>query len=180
MRTRIVATLPQHRGGRLRYGSLATPFVFNDPDNRQLVEPIRATGYYERELNNAAADDHMVWLFRNRVVVVEPPYEFSLAEIALAVKHTVIECDDTFAEMQCDVERFERLAKCSGTPRDPIPKEVRLFVWQRDGGKCVECGSNERIEFDHVIPLAKGGSNTERNIRVLCEKCNRAKGAAIA
>jgi len=61
-----------------------------------------------------------------------------------------------------------------------IPSSVRLAVWRRDMGRCVECGSQERLEYDHIIPLAKGGSSTERNIQLLCEACNRAKAAAIA
>jgi len=40
-------------------------------------------------------------------------------------------------------------------------------------------GSNERLEFDHIIPVSKGGSNTARNIELRCEACNRRKGAAI-
>lgn len=56
-----------------------------------------------------------------------------------------------------------------------IPKDVQSEVWKRDNGKCVECGSNEFIEFDHIVPFSKGGSNTARNIQLLCEKCNRKK-----
>jgi hypothetical protein len=56
-----------------------------------------------------------------------------------------------------------------------ISKEVKVAVWRRDLGKCVECGSKEKIEYDHIIPFSKGGSNTERNIQLLCEKCNRRK-----
>src|SRR5437660_12220301 len=52
------------------------------------------------------------------------------------------------------------------------PCHVRLFVWQRDGGKWVLCGKQERLEYDHVIPVAEGGSNTERNIQLLCDTCN--------
>jgi 5-methylcytosine-specific restriction endonuclease McrA len=64
--------------------------------------------------------------------------------------------------------------------RAPIPDEVKVFVWNRDGGRCVKCGSNQRLEFDHVIPVALGGANTARNLQLLCETCNRTKGAAIA
>jgi 5-methylcytosine-specific restriction endonuclease McrA len=64
--------------------------------------------------------------------------------------------------------------------RTPIPDDVKVFVWQRDSGRCVRCGSNERLEFDHIIPVSLGGANTARNLQVLCEPCNRSKGAAIA
>ena len=60
-----------------------------------------------------------------------------------------------------------------------IPSAVKTAVWRRDGGRCVQCGSNERLEYDHIIPVSKGGSNTERNIQILCEKCNRSKSAKI-
>ncbi len=60
-----------------------------------------------------------------------------------------------------------------------ISKCVKISVWRRDCGKCVECGSQEKLEYDHIIPVAKGGSNTERNVQLLCEKCNRQKSANI-
>ena len=37
--------------------------------------------------------------------------------------------------------------------REPIPGDVKVFVWQRDKGACVQCGSRTSLEFDHVIPL---------------------------
>lgn len=63
--------------------------------------------------------------------------------------------------------------------REPIPQDVQDRVWNRDSGKCVKCGSRERIEFDHIIPFSKGGTNTYRNIQILCEKCNRSKSNKI-
>ncbi|TMC46721.1 MAG: HNH endonuclease [Chloroflexi bacterium] len=63
--------------------------------------------------------------------------------------------------------------------REPIPKSVRQYVWQRDQGRCVDCGSKEKLEYDHIIPVSKGGSNTERNIELRCERCNRSKGARV-
>lgn len=60
-----------------------------------------------------------------------------------------------------------------------ISESVKDSVWNRDGGKCVECGSNENLEFDHIIPFSKGGANTKRNIQLLCESCNRSKSDSI-
>jgi hypothetical protein len=63
--------------------------------------------------------------------------------------------------------------------REPIPKEVMNQVWNRDGGKCVKCGSQENLEFDHIIPFSKGGAATYRNLQLLCQKCNRQKSDTI-
>ncbi len=60
-----------------------------------------------------------------------------------------------------------------------ISQEVKDLVWNRDGGKCAQCSSNARLEFDHIIPFSKGGSNTYRNIQLLCEACNRKKTSKI-
>jgi hypothetical protein len=67
----------------------------------------------------------------------------------------------------------------SSTDRERLSAEVRRAVWIRDKGKCAKCDSRERLEYDHIVPLSRGGSNTERNIELLCEVCNRAKSDAI-
>ncbi|NHZ86506.1 MAG: hypothetical protein GWP19_11610 [Planctomycetia bacterium] len=69
--------------------------------------------------------------------------------------------------------------KKSLNERHSIPKLVKQEVWQRDNGKCVKCKSKENLEYDHVIPVSKGGANTVRNIQLLCESCNRSKQAKI-
>ena len=63
--------------------------------------------------------------------------------------------------------------------RHSIPQRVKDQIWRRDGGKCVQCGSNQKLEFDHIIPHSIGGANTYRNIQLLCEPCNRSKSAKI-
>jgi hypothetical protein len=82
--------------------------------------------------------------------------------------------------LQRAVALMDQTEALDSPARTSIPDEVKVFVWNRDGGRCVKCDSNQRLEFDHVIPLALGGANTARNLQLLCETCNRSKGAAIA
>ena len=63
--------------------------------------------------------------------------------------------------------------------RQAIRSEVRREVWRRDQGRCVRCGSRENLEYDHIIPVSKGGSSTARNIELLCETCNRSKSDSV-
>lgn len=61
-----------------------------------------------------------------------------------------------------------------------IPSSVKQAVWKRDGGRCVLCGSNKNIHFDHELPYSKGGTSfSEKNIRLLCMKHNLEKSAKI-
>ena len=41
--------------------------------------------------------------------------------------------------------------------------------------KCAKCGSAQKIEVDHVVPLVSGGANTIDNIQPLCRSCNAQK-----
>ncbi len=62
---------------------------------------------------------------------------------------------------------------------DGVPAHVKRAAWSRAGGRCEwrlesgeRCGSTVRLEFDHIVPLARGGRSTVGNIRVLCNPHN--------
>lgn len=63
--------------------------------------------------------------------------------------------------------------------RESIPTDVKVMVWNRDRERCVNCSSNTNLEFDHIIPISKGGANSVKNIQLLCRNCNRTKSNKI-
>lgn len=53
-------------------------------------------------------------------------------------------------------------------------------ILARDGYVCHLCGTDVApgdVNFDHVIPLSRGGAHSEENIKVAHSLCNRRKGA---
>lgn len=57
-----------------------------------------------------------------------------------------------------------------------IPTSVKLTVWKRDKGICVECGSSDNLHFDHILPYSKGGTSLKaENIQLLCARHNLQK-----
>jgi hypothetical protein len=61
-----------------------------------------------------------------------------------------------------------------------IPAWVKQVVYKRDKGRCVLCGAQDQLHFDHEFPFSKGGSGlTPDNVRILCARHNLEKGAKI-
>lgn len=60
-----------------------------------------------------------------------------------------------------------------------VPHHVKIEVWNRDGGRCVQCGAAEYLELDHIIPYSQGGATSAKNLQLLCRRCNLDKGARI-
>lgn len=64
-------------------------------------------------------------------------------------------------------------------------KRLRMYanLFNRDMRKefikpesiCAKCGSNDRLQIDHIVSIEKGGKNNVSNIQILCWTCNRQK-----
>ena len=65
------------------------------------------------------------------------------------------------------------------TPRAEFSRRTRLDAWDRQGGKCNDCGRKlypgDRIEYDHIITCEQGGGNSLDNCQVLCGWCHDGK-----
>lgn len=63
-----------------------------------------------------------------------------------------------------------------------IPRHVMIRVGRRDNSTCQVCARNlldNEIQFDHIVPITRGGPSEESNVRVICGTCNRAKSAKV-
>ena len=61
-------------------------------------------------------------------------------------------------------------------------RNLREFVWVRDGGRCWLCRGKlnpAHWTLDHVIPVCAGGLTTRENCRPAHERCNVKRGHAL-
>jgi hypothetical protein len=61
-----------------------------------------------------------------------------------------------------------------------IPAHVRRVVWERDGGRCTfvsasghRCEARTFLEYDHIDPVARGGSASVERMRLRCRTHNQ-------
>jgi len=63
-------------------------------------------------------------------------------------------------------------------------KDVRDYIFKRDGHKCYLCGSCENLQIDHIVSVYDYAKNIGRdvtdlnkkdNLRTICAKCNSTK-----
>lgn len=128
-------------------------------------QSVRPAGLYQR-------GERTYWMFEDRVYWEDEGLDS--ADVLALVR-------DRQRRAQRKLERAHAaLAGATADRRRPVPREIRQAVFERDGGRCVECGSAFELQYDHVIPVALGGADTVENLQILCAPCNQAKGAALS
>jgi 5-methylcytosine-specific restriction endonuclease McrA len=78
-----------------------------------------------------------------------------------------------------------RAARGSSDPHY-VPASVRRAVRKRDRARCtyqsgdgVRCGARKFLQYDHVIPVARGGTSTVGNVRLRCRAHNQLEAERV-
>jgi 5-methylcytosine-specific restriction endonuclease McrA len=131
---------------------------------------LRNEGQFHQLLDRATAEVFFL-LFQNRDVLLL--FNDMISAEVLRTANQVID----------DPEASARFARPGVLRRVPIPSWTRRAVYFRDRGFCVFCqqdlsgvvsiGSAEN--YDHVVPLGRGGLNDVTNLQLLCVACNSKK-----
>lgn len=158
------------------YGPLVEQFPLLLPTRQEAIEH---NEFLEKQLAKGAYDEERRKIFEEEVKNFNPkdyPEEISQEELERGCTK--------FAHM-CPVflvnEPFTETKERRKIGRY-IPFKTRIRVARRDNYTCQICGKHlkdDEIEFDHVIPISKGGSSEEHNIRLTCFDCNRDKNNQI-
>lgn len=88
--------------------------------------------------------------------------------------------DVYFRVLNISRSEFKKIREClSGKRRDMfeeenriIPDNVKTYVWERDKGKCKECGREKFLHFHHIEHYSDGGRHQARNLVLLCVSCH--------
>ena len=81
--------------------------------------------------------------------------------------------DARFCSERCNSAAHK--LKRKGMPRREI---LRAYIIARDDSRCHLCGKKvkpDEIHLDHLVPLSRGGTHDESNIRVAHAFCNLSK-----
>ncbi|MBF7693458.1 HNH endonuclease [Acinetobacter pollinis] len=55
-------------------------------------------------------------------------------------------------------------------------RRLKQSIHERDNWTCCECGRvTHKLECDHIINTAQGGTDDESNLQSLCTDCHKAK-----
>jgi hypothetical protein len=95
------------------------------------------------------------------------------------VKALVLQRERRLQQKLQSAHSLMRSEEAGHPTRVPIPSDVRRAVFERDGGRCVECGATFDLQYDHVLPVALGGATTVENLQLLCADCNRRKSDSL-
>lgn len=108
------------------------------------------------------------------VLAAKVAHDFYLQKLSTEGEERSLE--EIFSPPLSDLHKYKLPLPLFKEPSHPIDR------FRRDNYTCQECGKHlkdDEVEFDHIIPVSRGGSSDEHNVSLTCYNCNRDKLARV-
>ncbi|MGH7741111.1 MAG: HNH endonuclease [Candidatus Eiseniibacteriota bacterium] len=107
-------------------------------------------------------------------------HQLPAGELAQVLERALDALIEKLERRKCGAAKRPRHGSKAGATARHVPAHVRRTVWERDGGQCTfvsasgrRCAARKPLEFDHVEPVARGGTATVAGIRLRCRAHNQ-------
>lgn len=100
---------------------------------------------------------------------------------------SLIHCQRILRSIRIDAgsDDLEEVAKYAEelrvTARRMLKEDVPRILYKEQGERCALCNERQRnrknMALDHIIPRAKGGETSLKNLQLACRACNEEKGS---
>lgn len=80
-----------------------------------------------------------------------------------------------YPERAATKERNKRALKRLNGGKHTVADVEQILKAQRNRCGCCRIKLGKKYHVDHIIPIARGGSNDRRNLQILCAPCNHSK-----
>jgi hypothetical protein len=127
---------------------------------------IKSVSQTHSQIQFVASDEQIALFEKARGLLANANPEITWAELFQKVTEIALK----------KIDPSQRSVSPTRKPQDPEKRApntaLKTEIAKREGGKCLNCGSNYRPNYDHIDSWALGGKTTLQNLRLYCRNCN--------
>lgn len=144
--------------------------------------------YRRRQLNEVMDDEHRYRFHTSRMRIKYRQRNYVKTAYTEPVRDETSECSIEWLRNRyraLGAIGFETTLRKYGhkEQRTLMTAKLKQQIKERDHYTCQMCGKympdEVGLQIDHIVPVSRGGKSVPSNLRVLCDKCNRKKGAKV-
>jgi len=129
-------------------------------------------------IRNLAHRDELLWYFARELLYNSNQYESY--KMVLDIFREIFPLAGKQWNPENSAHCINEYIRRSSKQRSRLKPSLRFKILNRDLYRCQACGATAadgaKLHVDHILPVSKGGTNEESNLRALCSECNIGRG----
>lgn len=147
---------------------------------KEIIKKVKQTFKESPCKNDISAWKIYIYIMSDSGMILYDDKPIPAETLYFLFKHGYIRCEGIFFHQATKALRY-RFNGYSYPDKyyRKISNELRRIIMEKDNGSCVECGSYDNLQIDHIFPWSKGGLTEVSNLQLLCKNCNYQKAAKL-